>query len=153
MSIRRTSKRVHGSARLHQIFPTTPALHGDVGQKLARPATFEPAPTFSGDRVRRNWSIFCCLHKRGSAAKSAIREVPPVLARPGATRGIHTYSPGFRLWAGSCGWAPNSFRSSKNVYRQDFGKNPRSGASAPDLSNDAGVARVCPKETRAFSDF
>ena len=39
-------------------------------------------PTFSGDRVRRKWSFFCCLYKRGSAAKSAIREVPPVVARP-----------------------------------------------------------------------
>ena len=110
MSALEISKRIHGAARLHQIFPSTPVLHGGVQQKLARPATFESAPTFSGDRVCRKWLIFCCLHKRGSAAKSAIREVPPVLARPGATRGIHTPSPGIRLWAGSCGWATNSFR-------------------------------------------
>ena len=115
MSISQIPKRIHGAARLHQIFPTTPALHGCVAEKLARSATFDPAPTFSGDRVCRKWSIFCCLHKRGSAAKSAIREVPPVLARPGATPGMHIPSPGIPLRDGSCGRAPNSFRSAKNI--------------------------------------
>ena len=121
-SVHEVFLRTRGTARLHQIFPAAPALRGVVETKLDALATFQRAPRFFlAPRFDGNGTFLRCFYKRGSAAKSAIREVPPVLARPRGCGGVHIPSPGTRLWGGPCGRALNPSRSNlKSPYVRIF---------------------------------